>query len=355
MVNQHRLDFIIVGQGLAGSLLAWHLIEAGQSVLVVDNASPSSASRVAAGLFNPVTGKRLVKEPGIEKYIASAHECYQQISAVFSQTFFHEKQILRLLDSEEVNSAWQKRHDDPTYKPFFDKVLEKSETGYQVDGFIQAQTGYLATTAILDAIRDWLSKKGAYMKIQLDYADLQTGEVIQWQAYSARCVIFCEGARIYQNPWFSHLPMQPSMGEILTLRTSEPLPKWIVNGGQWLLPLEDGVFKTGATYTWPKAGQHLVEETSDTGKQVLLKGLEKLVPTIKDYQVVAHEVGIRPNSLDKRPLIGFHPEHDSLAAFNGFGSRGSLLIPYYAQHFADVLLNGSKLDEDVDIKRCRGV
>ncbi len=53
-------DFLIVGQGLAGSLLAWELMQRGAKVLIVDNGMPN-ASQVAAGLINPITGMRFAK------------------------------------------------------------------------------------------------------------------------------------------------------------------------------------------------------------------------------------------------------------------------------------------------------
>ncbi|HBA65740.1 MAG TPA: FAD-dependent oxidoreductase, partial [Methylococcaceae bacterium] len=54
------IDFLIVGQGLAGSLLAFELIQRNAQVMVVDDGR-ENASEVAAGLINPVTGIRLVK------------------------------------------------------------------------------------------------------------------------------------------------------------------------------------------------------------------------------------------------------------------------------------------------------
>ena len=145
--------------------------------------------------------------------------------------------------------------------------------------------------------------------------------------------------------------MQPAKGEILTGQSKDKLPEWIINGGQWLLPLDDGFFKLGATYVWPTAGKPLNEETSAAGKAGLLNALHRLCPSLNNYEIVSQDVGIRPNSRDKLPYIGLHPEHPHLAVFNGFGSRGSLLIPYYARHFVEVLLNGATLEPGVNIKR----
>ena len=344
-------DYLIIGQGLSGSLLAWCLIEAGQRVLVIDNQNPSAASRVAAGLINPVTGKRLVKESGVDAYLASARECYTQLEKAFDQKFMYDKSMLRLLDNDQIKQAWQKRSEDPEYHQYLGKYLSPDESAYPTGGFLQQQTGYLLTGNLLTSLRAYLMQHEAYIRSEFDYRQLTITEKIHWQEYQAKRIIFCEGARVINNPWFRQLPMQPAQGEILTLQTNEALPEWIINGGQWLLPLDHGLFKIGATYVWPTVNKPLDEKITQTGKQTLLKALEKLFPALKEYRLVEHAVGIRPNSRDKRPLLGFHAQYPHMAVFNGFGSKGSMLIPYYAKHFTDVLLNGAELYSDVDIKR----
>ena len=64
MGDDHRakrqVDFIIVGQGIAGTLLAHDLLEKGHSVYIIDKPMIASASKVAAGLINPVGMKRCI-------------------------------------------------------------------------------------------------------------------------------------------------------------------------------------------------------------------------------------------------------------------------------------------------------
>ena len=55
------IDFLIIGQGLAGTVLAWNLIQRGRSVIVLDREDESTSSKVAAGLINPITGRYLTK------------------------------------------------------------------------------------------------------------------------------------------------------------------------------------------------------------------------------------------------------------------------------------------------------
>ena len=54
-----QYDFLIVGQGIAGTTLAMELIAQGASVLVIDAYNKSSSSQVAAGLFNPIAFRRV--------------------------------------------------------------------------------------------------------------------------------------------------------------------------------------------------------------------------------------------------------------------------------------------------------
>ncbi|HXB33647.1 MAG TPA: FAD-dependent oxidoreductase, partial [Puia sp.] len=56
-----RVDVLIIGQGICGTFLSRELDRAGLSYLVIDEKRPDSASLAAAGLVNPVTGRRFVK------------------------------------------------------------------------------------------------------------------------------------------------------------------------------------------------------------------------------------------------------------------------------------------------------
>ena len=55
-----EFDFIVVGQGIAGTLMAWNLHLAGKKVLIIDDHHSGSSSLVAAGIVNPITGKNYV-------------------------------------------------------------------------------------------------------------------------------------------------------------------------------------------------------------------------------------------------------------------------------------------------------
>ena len=107
---EKRLN-IIVGQGLAGSAVAWQLFWRGERLLLVDSGQPNSASRVAAGLITPITGKRLVKSPEFEKEFKTAREFYQRTEHETGSVFFHEQPMLRLFSNEESRAEFLQRSD----------------------------------------------------------------------------------------------------------------------------------------------------------------------------------------------------------------------------------------------------
>ena len=52
-------DLLIVGQGLAGTCLAWRLWDRGVKFTIADQGGKSASSMVAAGMMSPVTGRAM--------------------------------------------------------------------------------------------------------------------------------------------------------------------------------------------------------------------------------------------------------------------------------------------------------
>ncbi len=345
----HYTNTLIIGQGLAGSILGWKLMQQGQSITIVCDEDAPCASRVAAGLFNPITGQRLVLQEQAEHIIPTARQCYQELASQFGHTFFHDKTMLRILKSSKELQTFEKRSQDRHYAPFLGERIKSVEPVSAPHGlYQQTQTGYLDTNALLDSLREYFMSKQSYIADHFDYCDLKiTDNGIIWKQVHAKRIIFCQGFMDKDNPWFQHLPFQPAKGEILTLTTDAALPDQIINGGKWLLPLHNGQYKTGATYSHDLSTLEPMQES----RTELLNGLQILFHTVLKVDVIQQQAGVRPNTLDKHPFIGFHPEKTQIGIFNGFGSKGSMLIPHYAQAFADHLCSGSTFPGEADITR----
>lgn len=341
-----KIDFLIIGQGLAGSLLAFELIQQGFKVAIIDNGL-ENASQVAAGLINPVTGMRFVKSKEVDFLLPSAKQYYQSLELFFQQLFYVEKPMLRILKSAQAYQNAKKRLINSDYAPYLENIIESKLFNSLV--LKQKQTGYLLTLPLLKTLKAFFIHQQCYQKHSLDYSEINLTNSVEYQHFKAKKIIFCEGYLAINNPWFSHLPFQVVKGEILTLKNSRPLKNHLLNYGQWMIPLDDYNFRIGATFD----RENINSQNTTKGREELLKNLHGVLPETTNAKLIKQQANVRPCTLDKQPFIGLHPKHPQLAIFNGFGAKGSLKIPYYCQQFIEFLSKNDPLAANVDSQRYR--
>ena len=348
---RQRYEYLILGQGLAGSLMAWRLRHAGAKVLVVDGGK-QNASRVAAGLISPVTGRRWVKTQHFELLLDVARTTYRLLETELGVTLWYEHPLLRLYRDESERALAGRRTRDPAYRDLLGPELEAGTAGYgladDLGGRMILQTAHLATTSLLDHLQIWLKRKDAFCQQEIDYEEIAINDSgIHWQGLKFDFAIFCEGWRVIHNPWFSDLPWQPSAGEILTLACQKFLLPYPINRGIWLLPGENGMMRLGATYRW----HPLSEEPSAEGVKSLIAAFQRMFHQPPRHRCIAVATGIRPNTLDHSPILGPHPQYSRLILCNGFGSKGSLYAPWCCLRLTEHLLHGQPLPRHIDIGR----
>lgn len=343
------MDFILVGQGLAGSLLAFELIRAGKKILVYDVPGRNQSSRVAAGLFNPITGRRFVKTWKADLLFPYLTEYYKRLENELNSKFFYPMRLFRPFFSiEEKNEVISKTcHEE--LGPYVDRIihapLENHSINTELGGIFLKNTGYLDIPCFLDSIRQSILSKGEYREESFEYDKLELNdEGIRYKAYTAKRIIFCDGIHAGTNPFFKWLPFRPVKGEILIIQPDLQFD-FIFNRQIFILPCHNGLCKVGATYSWDFTDGNPTEDA----KNYLEKKLKQIFKV--KYIVVEHLAGIRPATRDRRPFLGLHQDFPALGIFNGLGSKGVSLAPYFARHFVEYLLTGKELDKEVDIKR----
>ncbi len=352
-MNAPRIrDYLIVGQGMAGSLLGWILLQRGHRVLIVDDGHRTAASMAAAGLVNPLAGLRFSRPPDVDRWLSAARALYRELGSAFERQYFHEIGMVRVFRSTEQIRFWEKRAAEAAAMPLLGERFAAHASGQSIrapyGGFRQRQTGYLDVRALLDDLRRRFREDGNWVRATLDYSQLdpETGELKQLR-HGAATIVFCEGYRIAENPWFGWLPLSPGRGEVLTFDSDQVLPDEIINGAHWLIPLADGRYRVGSTYD----RRHLEAGTTAAGRDQILHGLTQLLGRNIALELDAHHSGIRPGTRDRHPFLGRHANLPMLAVFNGFGARGTLTIPWYARRFADYLDHARPLPPEADIRR----
>lgn len=336
----------MVGQGVAGTLLAWSLLRRGAQVRVADGDLPGASSSVAAGIINPVTGKRFVKSWRFEQFFPMARAVYGQLEQELSLSIWQEKPIVRLLATPEEANDWALRCAMPDYVDYLAELPDAGgwsplvPPGFRFGAIRRAARVELA--ALLTAFRRRLTEGGLFLGKKLDYAEV--GRL----AADYDHVVFCEGYRAEDNPFFPLLPWQIAKGEALLLRFADPRAAQMTDmlkKTMTLVPLGDGTFWAGGSYQWhypdlePSAGE----------RDFMLRHLREMLAA--PFEVVGHVAGVRPTVKDRRPLLGQSRLNPKFFIFNGLGTKGALLAPYWAEHLAGHILEGKPLDAEVDASR----
>ena len=383
-------EFVIVGQGLAGTALAWALLRRGRNVLVLDREGDSS-SRVAAGLITPVTGKRLARSWRWDELYPAAVAFYRAIETQTGTTFFHQHPALRLFADEAERDEFHRR--ESTVLRGLVRAAEVPEWfAAPFGGFEMPHAARLDVPRYLDVSREHFRARGMYVSTEVAPSALTSpleGEVAGtvrgsggWgvstfeveesadtrseqpsrllespspptrlarsergdlplkgggQASRVRLcslgaegqtVILCRGFTPDADPWFGGIRFNAAKGEMLTVRVPGLRETRTVHRGVWLSPLGDELFRVGATYTW----EPLDSRPTPEGRAEIEAKLRAFLTL--PFTVTDHRAAVRPVIDAGYPVLGRHPLYPHLAYFNGLGSKGSLLAPFFANQLA---------------------
>ena len=229
----------IIGQGLAGSVLAFRFIEAGYRPLVFDRGLEHASSMVAAGMWNPVNFKRLNVGKHPELYIESMYDVYRRMEAWLGVSFFKPWPIIRLYDSHQEIHQWDLHEamgksgasylTNPTHVVTDPRVHHKHGAGLVQEG------GRVNLPIMLQAMRIRLHEEGLLRAIPHE------------EDPSAR-TIHCSGMEVKTHPYWQWLPMAPNKGQVLTVNIPDFDTAHIYHFGRFVVPIEGDEYKLGSTY-----------------------------------------------------------------------------------------------------------
>ncbi len=347
---QHT-DFIIVGSGLAGVTLAHTLHEGGYKFKIISDPALSNCSMVAAGIYNPVVFFRITKSYMADFVLPFAIDFYRNIETRINQNLIQEQSIARLFTSISEQQLWEKRREEGVgiYLGEIkeDAIPSTSGTSNNPIGVVK-NSGSLHCRVYLNTSLNYFNDSVIREKFDHEKIVFHEREV-EYKNTIAKKIIFCEGHLISNNPFFKEVALKPVKGEVLTIKFDEALPlnisEYIINKKCFLLPLGDNRYKAGATYNW----KNINEDTTPEALQELRKNVEDIIS--QPFSVLSHHAGVRPAAADRRPILGLHTRYPQLAIFNGLGTKGVMLAPYFANELVQSMVNGKVLHKEVDVGR----
>jgi len=345
-----EVDFLIVGQGLAGSVLSHHLLQNNQKVFIVDKGSGANSSRQATGLINPITGRRFVKSWLTDELMAYAQIYYPALQQELNASFYQETEIIKVLQSIEQQNDFSLRLSDENYSKYLNPTIKKLDKQFYNPfscAFIKPAL-QIDVNALQEAFLQFFRQQEMIMEESFDFDALKIeNKQYYYQNIKAKNIVFAEGYLLRNNPYFSNLPIQFAKGEVLVIESKDLQVDAVLNSVAHITPLGDNKYYVGATYDWND------DELATTQKKYdyLINALNQTITA--SYKVIDHKVGLRPTTKDRRPLIGEHAEHKNMFVFNGMGTKGLSLSPYFANQMVNYMLNNGELHPEVDIKRIK--
>lgn len=343
-----KVDYIIVGSGLAGILFCEVLKQHDKSFVVFENDSQHS-STVAGGLYNPVVLKRFTQVWKAKEQLDLALPIYHKLEQSLNIKLDYKIPIYRLFSSVEEQNNWFEACDKPSLFNFLSTKIEhpannaiKSNYGY---GKV-FETGRIDTAILIRTYRENLDKNKLLIKETFAYNNLiSKGSKVLYNNFEAKHIVFAEGFGLTKNPFFNYLPLKPTKGELLTIHAPGLKIDFVLKSGVFLIPLGEDLYIVGATYEWDDMSPNVTAKAKDE----LLNKLDKFLDC--DYKVVGQVAGIRPTVKDRRPLVGQHHEYKNMYILNGLGTRGVMIAPYVAKQLYSYIEEGNPLEKEIDICR----
>lgn len=345
--------YIIVGGGLAGSMLAARLVAAGQRVLMWDEPASNAASRVAAGMFNVITGKFFKKTWMADELLAALKAFFRQPELAPLAKHLHFAPIYRPFREVGEYNRWLGESAAPGLaglvrfqaEPILPTQLHNPHGGIWIEG-----CGWLNIPDFIEDLKQLL-KQNALFELyphrldckQIDLNNrcvLDKGKQIDFDE-----AVLCSGVGILDNGLWD-IPITPSKGEVLGVFQQGKNLDFLLSGSVYVVPHGGGNFTVGATHEWEFSDG----QPSEKGLNELRASLHELLDW--EVEVRTQRAGIRPSTHDRRPVLGTHPQHPNLHVFTGFGAKGVLLAPYFSALLCDYLTGRlDQLPPDCEVRR----
>ena len=342
-----KKEYLIVGAGLSGICMAIHLIKNNHSVTLIDSGENFSTA-VAAGQINPLVFRRMTKSWRVDDYLPYAEKFYTDLEIDTELPIYFPIQIRRMFSSAHEKVMWIEKQNREGFSDYLETITSEDDN-YELaqndfgSGRIK-KSSYVNAVNFVEGGKNWIKKRATILTEKLDYSLIEPSSS-SYKGKKYDFILFCEGSHNSDNPWFNQFVVEHTKGEVLTLKSDEISEHESLNRKCFLLPIGNKLFRLGATYVWNTPDRSLTQEAKDD-----LLDKAKLL-TKKSFEVVDHQVGIRPTTPDRRPIIGKHPIFKNLLLFNGLGTKGYLMAPLLAKEFVDYLDFDKELNKEVRIER----
>ncbi|MGN6494077.1 MAG: FAD-dependent oxidoreductase [Agriterribacter sp.] len=332
-----QTQFLVVGLGIAGTLVSHELWKAGKEFIVLDDvAGPPKASLVAGSVINPVNINKWEPVANAGQFLPAAISTYTELELLLKAKLVDETAIM-VFQSKATNALHEKIKGENLF------ISHPGEKEHQTASQFFKDLDELAiirpvwkmdAASLLAHWQNFLRQKQLFLqgRFHMDDCTIATDHII-YKNIKAQRIIFCEGAQVWQNKFFNTLPFVKNRGEALLVLIPDLPQQYIYHNGIRLVPTGEQRFWCGSNYQWQF--ENLLPDgdwRKKTERQ--LQHWLKLPFTVED-----HMVAERPTTAGQEILMGIHPKMPSLAILNGLGTKGFSAGPLLAKQLCSQLIN----------------
>jgi glycine/D-amino acid oxidase-like deaminating enzyme len=344
-----QVDYLIIGQGICGTMLSWFLHKEEKTFLVIDDNNENSSSKIAAGIINPVTGRRYAYTWMIDEVMPFAVQCYEEIGSYLNIRLAYPKSVIDFFLSPQMLNAFTDRlTENDTYLHSYPDQNHFNQYFNYDFGCGEIRPAYTVhLQLLLSSWRQKLLELNFLSEEKFDINGLKVEkDFISYQNITAQKIIFCDGTDGVNNPWFQLLPYAPNKGEAIIIECNALTNEHIFKKGLMLAPLPDeNIFWVGSNYQWEFQDDKPSQQFYQHATSVLNGWLKK------PYKVLTHKAAVRPATLERRPFVGFHPQFHNIGILNGMGTKGTSLAPFFAHQLMQYLIYNFPIAPEADVNR----
>ncbi len=338
---------LIVGFGIAGLTYAEQLLRNKKDFLIYDD-NRLGASHISSGIYNPTILKRYSIIWKGHEFLKYSKTFYRRLERRINSRVNYSNQINRIFSKESEFNQWISASDKyPLNNYLSPKFFSKSNKFISTKkGFGKVKNlGRIDTKKIIEGFKKKIGKKFLRItKFNFDKLKIEKDK-ITYNDTLFKNIIFCEGFKVIENPYFNYLPIKGSKGEIIIIKSPLLNENQIFKGSIFIVPIGDNNYWVGSNYI----NSFYNNKPSKKSKEWLVSNLNKIISC--PYEIIDHKSNIRSSVYDRKQIIGQHNEFKNVYIFNGLGSRGILTAPLLSHWLYQSIENNFTIPNEVNVAR----